>query len=62
MSGCLRMGSASAEEGSTGGGGWSHPQDAVHMAAARLGCKGAMVPDRPILALAASCLIAGSWW
>ena len=29
--------------GGTGGGGWCHPQGAVHMAAARLGCKRAMV-------------------
>ena len=27
----------------TGGGGWGHPQGAVHIAAARLGCKKAMV-------------------
>ena len=28
--------------------GWSHPQGAVHMTADRRGCKGALVPDRPI--------------
>ena len=27
----------------TGGDGWGHPQGAVHMAAARLGCKVAVV-------------------
>ena len=27
----------------TGGAGWGHPQGAVHMAAARLGCKRTMV-------------------
>ena len=27
----------------TGGGGWGHPQGAVHLAAVRLGSKGAMV-------------------
>ena len=30
-------------KGRTGGGGWGHPHGAVHRAAARLGCKGAMV-------------------
>ena len=30
-------------KGGTGGGGWGHPQGAVHMAATRLGCKRAMV-------------------
>ena len=30
-------------KGGTGGGGWCHPQGAVHMAAARLGCIRAMV-------------------
>ena len=29
--------------GGTGGGGWGHPQGAVHMAAARLGCKRTVV-------------------
>ena len=28
-----------SRKGGTGGGGWGHPQGAVHMAAARLGCK-----------------------
>ena len=32
-----------SRKGGTGGGGWGHPQGAVHMAAARLGCKRAMV-------------------
>ena len=40
---CLREGSASAEKGGTGGGGWGHLHGAVHMAAARFGCKRAMV-------------------
>ena len=30
----------------TGGGGWGHPQGAVHMAAARLGCTRTMVGTR----------------
>ena len=29
--------------GGTGGGGWDHLQGAVHMAAARIGCKRTMV-------------------
>ena len=29
--------------GGTGGGGWGHPQGAVHMAAARFGCKRTVV-------------------
>ena len=32
-----------SRKGGTGGGGWGHPQDAVHMAAARLGCKRTIV-------------------
>ena len=32
-----------SRKGETGGGGWGHLQGAVHMAAARLGCKRAMV-------------------
>ena len=32
-----------SRKGGTGGGGWGHPQGAVHMAAARLGCKRTMV-------------------
>ena len=32
-----------SRKGGTGGGGWGHPQGAVHMAAARLGCKRIMV-------------------
>ena len=32
-----------SRKGGTGGGGWGHPQDAVHMAAARLGCKRTVV-------------------
>ena len=28
------------------GGGWGHPQDAVHMAAVRLDCKSSMVGTR----------------
>ena len=32
-----------SRKGGTGGGGWHHPQGAVHMAAARLGCKRTMV-------------------
>ena len=31
------------DEGGTGGGGWGHLQDAVHMVAARLGFEKAMV-------------------
>ena len=27
-----------SRKGGTGGGGWGHPQDDMHMAAARLGC------------------------
>ena len=43
-----------SRKGGTVGGGWDHPQGAVHMAAARLGCKRAMVrPGGPTLALAA---------
>ena len=34
-----------SRKGGTGGDGWDHPQDAVHMAAARLGCKVAMVVE-----------------
>ena len=30
----------------TGGGGWSHPQGAVHMAAALAGCRGTMDDTR----------------
>ena len=30
----------------TGGGGWGHPQGAVHVVAARLGCETAMVGTR----------------
>ena len=32
-----------SRKGGTGGGGWGHPQGAVHMAAARFGGKKAMV-------------------
>ena len=32
-----------SRKGGTGGGGWSHPQGAVHMAVARLGCKRAVI-------------------
>ena len=32
--------------GGTGGGGWGHPQGAVHMVAARLGFKMTMVDTR----------------
>ena len=32
-----------SRKGGTGGGGWDHPEGAVHMAAARLGCKSNMV-------------------
>ena len=32
-----------SRNGGTGGGGWGHPQGAVHMAAVRLGCKSNMV-------------------
>ena len=32
-----------SRKGGTGGGGWGHPQGAVHMAAARLGCKRTVV-------------------
>ena len=32
-----------SRKGGKGGGGWGHPQGVVHMAAARLGCKRAMV-------------------
>ena len=32
-----------SRKGRTGGCGWGHPQDAVHMAAAGLGCKRTMV-------------------
>ena len=32
-----------SRKGGTGGGRWGHPQGAVHMAAARLGCKITMV-------------------
>ena len=28
-----------SRKGGTGGGGWGHPQGAVHMTAVRLGCK-----------------------
>ena len=31
-----------SRKGGAGGGGWGHPQGAVHMTAARLGCKKAM--------------------
>ena len=31
-----------SRKGGTGGGGWGHPQDAVHTVAARLGCKRAI--------------------
>ena len=36
----------------TGGVGWGHPQGAVHMAAARLGCKRVMVGTGLLLGLA----------
>ena len=32
-----------SRKGETGGGEWDHPQGAMHMAAARLGCKRTMV-------------------
>ena len=32
-----------SRKGETEGGGWGHPQGAMHIAAARLGCKRAMV-------------------
>ena len=32
-----------SRKGGTGGGGWGHPQGAMHMAVARLGCKKTMV-------------------
>ena len=35
-----------SRKGGTGGGGWGHPQGALHMAAARLGCQSAMVGTR----------------
>ena len=39
VSACLCI----SRKSETGGGGWGHPQGAVHMAAARLGCNKAMV-------------------
>ena len=35
-----------SRKGGTGGGGWCHPQGAVHMAVAMLGCKRTMVDTR----------------
>ena len=42
----LHSGSVAAERGGTGGAGWDHLQGAVHMAAARFGCKSVMVGTR----------------
>ena len=43
-----------SRKGGTGGGGWGHPQGAVHMADDRLGLKKPwLVPSEPILDLAA---------
>ena len=39
----LACGFCIRRKGRTGGGGWGHPQGAVHMVAARLGYKQAMV-------------------
>ena len=48
----LACGFCVSRKSGTGGVGWGHPQGAVHMAAARLGCKRAMVGTRLLLGLA----------
>ena len=40
---CLHAGSASAEPGGTGGGGWVHPQGDMHKVAVVAVCRNALV-------------------